>query len=97
MNKVFFTFSLLIIVAISAVDVYLNLIFPVTLRSEENPVGRFLLIEGGIPLLMAVKLFGTSMVAAFLVGFYNMNPKKAIIVSSILAVIQFCFLLYMLV
>jgi len=91
----FLTF-LLIIVSVSAVDTYINVKYPPTLATEENPVARELIrMTGDHALLIAMKLLFTALVASFLVAYSYYRKDHCLLVSGCLAVLQVAVLIYM--
>ncbi len=98
MRKIYFTFLLLIIATVSAVDAYLNQIYPIHYQHEENPMARLVLelSHNDIPLLISLKLLGTSIAIGFLSFLYFHKQQIACTATAALAIIQCSLLLYIL-
>jgi hypothetical protein len=82
---------------VSAYDGYLNLRYPVTVESEENPIARGILQATGndVPLLISAKFFGTSLCLAFLLWCYFQKKEWAWMFTSVLTVVQTGVLVYL--
>ena len=83
-----------IILSVSSIDQYC-LIKYVNYDNELNPIGQYLIQQGGIPLFASVKMFGTTIVASLLVIGYNINPFVAIKIMIALATFQLWLLWFM--
>jgi len=89
---------LLIIVGVSAIDAYLNMKYTIISYHEENPLAEMILKHSGedVPLLIALKLFGTSIAAAFLTAaFHHQRRTVALVIAAIVAAFQLMILAYM--
>jgi hypothetical protein len=94
-RTILFLTCLLIIVSVSAVDTYLNIKYPPTLATEENPVARELIrADDGHALLIALKLLFTSLVAAFLVAYSYYKREQAHLIGGGVALLQLGVLFY---
>ena len=90
------TFLMMItfLAAMSAWDAYINLKYPIKAAYEENPLARLILQSSGdnTHLLIAVKLFTTSLALSFLTLLFSYRPGMALTaagsVTSIYAVIM---------
>lgn len=70
-----------LIAAISAFDAYLAVLYSNVLV-ELNPIARWLIAKGGIPLLVAFKLFGTACALALMVEYRKHRLASPIIIGS---------------
>jgi hypothetical protein len=88
----------LFITAVSVHDAVLVLMNEDVIAQEErNPVGRWLIAQGGggAWLFVAVKLLGTAFVGAVLLALYRTRPSAALSVAAGLACFQLGLLLYL--
>jgi hypothetical protein len=95
MKKAFF-FCLFVVIGVAAIDTYYNIKYPVIVASEENPIARLILQQGGIALLFSMKLFLTSFVACLLTAAYEKWPKHSVLIVAVLAIVQLFVLFYIL-
>jgi hypothetical protein len=97
MKSIIFAILWLFIGLVSTYDGYLNLRYPVTVATEENPIARWILRISGndAPLLISCKFFGTSLCLTFLVLCYFRNKERAWMVTSALAAVQGAVLMYL--
>lgn len=88
-------FSLWLLVAIvSAIDTYLCVRYADHLvMMEQNPVGQWLLAVNGVPILIAVKFFGTSLALGILFALRRHWTGMSVI--SGIALFQFLLLVYL--
>ena len=93
MRHVIFVAAWVFIAAVSAYDAYLTALYANNLV-EQNPVGRCLIQAGGVPLLLAVKFFGTSVALAALLALYERGRLGVQVVIGV-AVCQLLLLWYL--
>jgi hypothetical protein len=93
MRHVTFAAAWLFVAAVSAYDTYLTVLYAKDMV-EQNPFGCYLIRAGGVPLLIAVKFFGTSVALAALLGFYQRGRLCPQIVTGAV-VCQLLLLLYL--
>lgn len=67
MRNTLFVILWVFIAAVSAIDAYLAVEYASVLV-EENPIGRWLIAQDGVALLVAVKFFGTSLALGILLA-----------------------------
>ena len=80
------------IAVVSAIDTYLTIEYSAVLV-EENPVARCLISVAGVPLLVSVKFFGTSLALGFILS--TRSKWFAMPVVSGVAAIQCALLCYL--
>ena len=88
----------LFIILVSVIDGYLVVEHrSQIMRTELNPFGRGLLIlnGGGIVYLLAAKFFGTVTACAILLTIYERRRRLGLAIAAVLAVLQFCLLLFL--
>ena len=87
------------IMACSAADTFINIKHPIVSCIELNPIAAMLLeyTNNSLAVFIAVKQFTTCIVAAILVLIYFWRREMAMIVTSALAIFQFCTLFFMMV
>lgn len=93
MRHLVFAICWLFIAAVSAYDAYLTALYAGTLV-EQNPIGQRLIKAGGVPLLLAVKFFGTSVALAALLLVYE-RGRLGVPVAIGVAICQFVLLWYL--
>ena len=95
---VWFATQWLIIVCISAYDLYLAVKYSADLYSVElNPLGRYLIELGGgdVSLFMGVKLAGTGVALGLLALTYRANKKIAHAIIFPIALLQILLIAYL--
>jgi hypothetical protein len=87
----------LFVAFVSAYDTYLNVRHPVTAATELNPMARFLLqaSDNDLALLIATKLFGTTIVLSFLLLALFYKRNNAYVVVFCVAMAQLAVLMYL--
>jgi hypothetical protein len=90
MKRVFFEICLLIIVAVAAIDSYINLRYPVDSSQELNPIASYILrsTNEDLAFLISLKLFTTAITAIFLQHVYRVHKNYAILICGSLAIVQ---------
>ena len=99
-GSAFFIALWLFVIFVSVFDGYLALRFRHELhRTELNPVGRMLIsLNGGqVWLLLAAKFAGTVAAATLVLLIYGRWPRIGLIIATIIACLQLCLLVYLLV
>jgi hypothetical protein len=79
---------------VSVVDQYF-LIKYVTYEDELNPIGQYLLKQGGIPLFASAKMLGTVLALCWLVHGYHRNIKFTLKIMIGIAVFQLWLLAFL--
>ena len=83
-NTLLYLMMILVIGAISAYDNTMTWIFRETIAElEQNPVGSWLLEQGGVPLFVAVKAVTTLLLVLYLVILVKTKYKKLITVAFV--------------
>lgn len=83
-NTLLCLMMILVIGAISAYDNTMTWIFRETIAElEQNPVGSWLLEQGGVPLFVAVKAVATLLLVLYLVILLKTKYKKLITVAFV--------------
>tara|TARA_B100002052_G_scaffold30119_1_gene23373 strand:- start:787 stop:1212 length:426 start_codon:yes stop_codon:yes gene_type:complete len=83
-NTLLCLMMILVIGAISAYDNTMTWIFRETIAElEQNPVGSWLLEQGGVPLFVAVKAVATLLLVLYLVILVKTKYKKLITVAFV--------------
>ena len=83
-NTLLYLMMILVIGAISAYDNTMTWIFRETIAElEQNPVGSWLLEQGGVPLFVAVKAVATLLLVLYLVILVKTKYKKLITVAFV--------------
>ena len=83
-NTLLYLMMILVIGAISAYDNTMTWIFRETIAElEQNPVGSWLLEQGGVPLFVAVKAVATLLLVLYLVILLKTKYKKLITVAFV--------------
>jgi hypothetical protein len=83
-NTLLYLMMILVIGAISAYDNTMTWIFRETIAElEQNPVGSWLLEQGGVPLFVAVKAVTTLLLVLYLVILLKTKYKKLITVAFV--------------
>lgn len=70
MRHAIFVACWLFIAAVSAYDAYLTALYANSI-DEENPIAHMMIQTGGVPMVIGIKFFGTTVVLAALLGFYQ--------------------------
>jgi len=95
----FFAALWLFVIFVSVFDGYLAVRFRHELqRTEMNPLGRLLIqINGGqVWLLLAAKFIGTVAAATAVLLIYGRWPRVGMTVAGVIAALQLCLLLFLL-
>jgi hypothetical protein len=98
-QRIAFALLWLFIIFVSVFDGYLVLRFRHELHATElNPIGRMLIQfnDGQVWLLLAAKFAGTVVAAAVVLLIYGRWPRVGITIASVVACLQFCLLLFLL-
>ena len=83
-NTLLYLMMILVIGAISAYDNTMTWIFRETIAElEQNPVGSWLLEQGGVPLFVALKAVATLLLVLYLVILVKTKYKKLITVAFV--------------
>jgi hypothetical protein len=82
---------------VSAYDAYLNLRYPVTALTEENPLARWILEASGndLPLFIALKFAGTLVCLGVLALYYRLRPSNALACAALVSAAQAWVLIYL--
>jgi hypothetical protein len=93
-----FVCSLVVIGVISCIDAALNVIYPVTVATEENPIAAAILraTHNNVWALMVCKTAGTLLVLGFLALYSRYKYAQAVLIAGVLALFQVLVLTYML-
>ena len=98
-HRVIFIICCIIIVLISAIDIYwLVKNASLILEFEKNPLGKWLIQkdDGSVALFTSLKVIGTFIVILTLTLLYRLHAYKTMIIACILAMFQLLLLCYLL-
>ena len=91
----FLTLNLIWIIAVSLLDHYLTIKFQDVMRDvEQNPIGNYLMDQGGVELFMTTKMGCLWIVYCILLSIYQDSKIKAYICALALSAAQLLLVLY---
>ncbi len=82
MRHTVFVVCWLLIAAISAYDAYLTALYSHVI-DEQNPIAYRMIQKGGVPMVIGIKFFGTTVVLAALLGFYQRGRHAFSILAGV--------------
>ena len=93
--RIVFIVSLSIIITFNVIDTYINLLYPPTPTTEENPVAKYILKTYNLPTLFALKSVGSCLTIACLTALFSFNKRLTLTISTSVAIILTILFTYM--